>query len=65
MLDQLERWYNLEFTLTDESYASNLVTVFIENKPIEDILDLISLANLWYICMVRREATKKAILLIS
>ena len=45
VLDQLERWYNLEFTLADESYASNLVTVFIENKPIEDILELISLIN--------------------
>ncbi len=45
VLDQLERWYDLEFYLSDDSLASNRITIFIENKPIEDILDLLSLIN--------------------
>lgn len=45
VLDQLERWYDIEFQLPDEQSAENLVTIFIENKPIEEILDVISLMN--------------------
>ncbi len=45
VLDQVERWYNLKITLSDNSYASNRITILIENKPIEDILELISLVN--------------------
>lgn len=45
VLDQLERWYNLEFTLTDTSYAKNRITVFIERKPVDEILDMLSLVN--------------------
>jgi ferric-dicitrate binding protein FerR (iron transport regulator) len=45
VLDQLERWYDLEISLSDESYTSNRVTIFIEDKPIAEILDLIALMN--------------------
>jgi len=40
---QLERWYDLNFILPDNSYSSKLVTVYIENKPVEEILELLSL----------------------
>jgi ferric-dicitrate binding protein FerR (iron transport regulator) len=43
VLDQLERWHDIEFSLPVDSYAANHITVNLENKPIEDILDLISL----------------------
>jgi ferric-dicitrate binding protein FerR (iron transport regulator) len=43
ILDQLERWYDVEFILPDDSYSENTVTVFIENKPIDDNLNVISL----------------------
>jgi len=45
VLDQLERWYDLEFTLTDTSHADNRITVFIERKPVDEILDMLSLVN--------------------
>jgi len=45
VLDQLERWYGLEFQLPDESAGSNRVTIYIENKPIAEILDVIALMN--------------------
>jgi ferric-dicitrate binding protein FerR (iron transport regulator) len=45
VLDQLERWYNLKFELPNNSFALNRVTVFIENKKIEEILDVIALMN--------------------
>jgi ferric-dicitrate binding protein FerR (iron transport regulator) len=45
VLDQLERWYELEFELPIKFDASNRVTIFIENKPIEEILDVIALMN--------------------
>ena len=43
VLDQLKRWHDIEFSLPADSYAANRITVNFENKPIEDILDLISL----------------------
>ena len=43
VLDQLKRWYDIDFTLPVDSYVANRITVNLENKPIEDILDLISL----------------------
>jgi transmembrane sensor len=43
VLDQLNRWYDIKFSLPDESYKKHLITVFIQNKPINDILELISL----------------------
>jgi len=45
VLDQLERWYDLEILLSDGSLAFNRVTIFVENKPIEDILEVIALMN--------------------
>ncbi len=45
VLDQLERWHNLEFKLPDKSFASNRVTIFIENKPVENIIETIALTN--------------------
>ena len=43
VLDQIEKWYNVQIHLTDNSYASNLITVHIERKPVENILDMIAL----------------------
>ena len=45
VLQQLERWYNLEFSLPDDSYGENRITVSIENTSIADILNMISLVN--------------------
>jgi len=45
VLDQVERWYNLDITLSDQSYESNRISIFIENKPVENILELIALVN--------------------
>ena len=45
VLDQLQRWYDIEFQLPDERSATNLITIFIENKSIEEILDVIALIN--------------------
>lgn len=42
VLDQLRRWYDVEFSLPDKSFKSERITIFIENKPIENILELIS-----------------------
>jgi ferric-dicitrate binding protein FerR (iron transport regulator) len=42
ILYQLERWYDLRFILEDDTIASDRLTVYIQNKPIEDILELIT-----------------------
>ena len=42
ILYQLERWYDLRFILEEESIASDRLTVHIQNKPVEDILELIT-----------------------
>jgi len=42
ILDQLERWYDLRFILSDTAIASDHLTVHIQNKPVTDILELIS-----------------------
>jgi ferric-dicitrate binding protein FerR (iron transport regulator) len=42
ILYQLERWYDLRFILEDDSITSDRLTVHIQNKPIEDILELIT-----------------------
>ena len=45
VLDQMERWYALSFVLPDPSAALNRVTVYIENRPVEEILDMLALVN--------------------
>lgn len=45
VLDQLERWYDIDFHLADQSFAVNRITIFIESKPLEEILELLSLVN--------------------
>lgn len=42
ILFQLERWYDLRFVLEDDSIASDRLTVHIQNKPVEDMLELIT-----------------------
>ena len=42
ILYQLERWYDLRFILEDDSVASDRLTVHIQDKPVEDILELIT-----------------------
>lgn len=41
VLAQLERWYNVKFVLADDIPVFDSLTVNIENKPLEDILELI------------------------
>lgn len=43
VLDQLERWYDLSIRVGDPEIESDLITVYIENKPIEDNLETIAL----------------------
>lgn len=43
ILDQLKRWYDVEFDLPSKSYLDTKVSVYIEDKPIEDIVNMISL----------------------
>jgi len=43
VLGQIGRWYDVEFMLPDDSYKTKIITVYIENKPLEDILAVISL----------------------
>jgi ferric-dicitrate binding protein FerR (iron transport regulator) len=43
VLGQLGRWYDLEFILPDDSYKAKIITIYIEKKPLEDILEVISL----------------------
>ncbi len=43
VFEQLSRWYGLEFELPYESLRNDRVTIYIENKPIEDILEVIAL----------------------
>ncbi len=45
VLDQLERWYGLKFKLPDASAADRRVTIFLEDKPVEEILEVIALIN--------------------
>jgi ferric-dicitrate binding protein FerR (iron transport regulator) len=45
VLDQLERWYDLQIILEDKILASSRVTIFIEDKPIEEVMEVISLMN--------------------
>lgn len=42
ILSQLERWYDLEFILGENSVAGERLTVFIENRPIDEILELLA-----------------------
>jgi transmembrane sensor len=42
ILFQLERWYNLRFVLRDKSIADEHLTVFIENRTVNEILTLIA-----------------------
>jgi len=49
ILDQLERWYDINFTLTNREIGEEHLTIHINNKPIEDILELIAaITNLKY-----------------
>jgi ferric-dicitrate binding protein FerR (iron transport regulator) len=43
VLAQLERWYDVEIILSDRILADNRITFFVENKPIQDILEVLSL----------------------
>lgn len=38
----MERWYNIRFILDENISASNFLTVHIEDRPIEVILELIT-----------------------
>lgn len=41
VLDQLQRWYDLKFELPDEQTAAIRMTIFIDNRPLDDLLNLI------------------------
>jgi len=55
VLDQLERWYNVELYLSDTELTSNRISISIENKPITEILDLLAIVNN---CRYERENNK-------
>lgn len=49
ILYQLERWYDVDFTLEDDSMAAEQLTIYVSAQPLEDVLELISaLTNLEY-----------------
>jgi ferric-dicitrate binding protein FerR (iron transport regulator) len=41
ILSQLTRWYKLDFKLADQKVLQERLTIHIENKPVDDILELI------------------------
>ncbi|OGU60099.1 MAG: hypothetical protein A2V66_10480 [Ignavibacteria bacterium RBG_13_36_8] len=43
VLGQISRWYNIEFELPDEVYEEERLTIFVKNKSLDNILDLVSL----------------------
>jgi ferric-dicitrate binding protein FerR (iron transport regulator) len=43
IIHQLERWYNLKITFKDDSLTAEHLTVYIKNKPVEEILNLIAI----------------------
>ena len=43
ILDQLSRWYDLEFILPSNSYLNDRLTIYLKNDSIENILDLLSI----------------------
>jgi transmembrane sensor len=45
VLEQLERWYDVEIILADPYLAADRVTFFLENKPLKNILEVLSLMN--------------------
>jgi ferric-dicitrate binding protein FerR (iron transport regulator) len=45
VLFQLERWYDFKFDLPDSSFLQKRVTVFVDNKPIDHIVDIIAVMN--------------------
>lgn len=47
ILDQLSRWYNLDFVLPDNSFLNDRLTIYIKNDSIENILDLVSITMNW------------------
>ena len=45
VLDQLERWYGYKILFPDSSLINNQVTIYIENKALEENLQIIALMN--------------------
>jgi transmembrane sensor len=42
ILNQLERWYDIRFVLYGNISVTNQLTIYIEDKPLDDILELIA-----------------------
>jgi ferric-dicitrate binding protein FerR (iron transport regulator) len=45
VLDQLERWFDIQIVLDNQSLATNRVAVFVDNNSLENILEVITLMN--------------------
>jgi transmembrane sensor len=45
VVDQLQRWYDVIIDLPDAQAAANRVTIFIDNRPLSELLDVIALLN--------------------
>ena len=45
VLDQLERWYDVQIELDDQEPANNRVALYVDNKSLQDILEVIALMN--------------------
>ena len=49
VISQIERWYDVKIELKDKTLLDNRITVFIENKPLDENLKVIAaLMNLKY-----------------
>ena len=49
ILFQLERWYDVQFVIQDSSITNEHLTLHIQNKTLDDILELLStLTDLHY-----------------
>jgi ferric-dicitrate binding protein FerR (iron transport regulator) len=42
ILFRLERWHNVQFIVDDRISVYDLITLYVENKPIQEIMDLIA-----------------------
>jgi len=45
VLDQLERWYNQEILLPDSTLGNGRVTLYVEDKPLTETLQIIAMMN--------------------
>ena len=45
VIRKLERWYDVQIELDDQEPANNRVALYVDNKSLQDILEVIALMN--------------------